>query len=132
MTMKKHLIIIVIIMMLYGCASLDSPNIFRGHSEIRVPEEYRTRASCCVNGIDSLHRMYVVSYEQGWWACVKNYIKDINYTTQPSDLSNCGWDAEIEGYYKGYMDAEKSIRNNIHKFGKKSTQDYLIELCECK
>ena len=70
---------------------------------------------------------YVSTYEQGWWACVEDYSKEIHYRSTPSDRIISGWGEEISGYSAGYDAAEAKIKVLIRAYGETATSELLNE-----
>lgn len=128
--MKLSVIIIFLSIFITGCATSQGPNIYVGFEEVRIPPEYRTRRGC--SWATSYHEMYLTAYEDGWWLCVGNYVKNIDHKRNQSELNVNGWMPRIDGFGKGYCDAERSIEKNIRKFGKKATHEYLTIIWEAK
>ena len=75
--------------------------------------------------------MYTSWYEDGWWACMRKNVEDIDSYQQPDNLSFAtGSRARICGYTDGYRDAKQSISANIRRYGKEIFHQYLIQYVE--
>lgn len=75
----------------------------------------------------SSYEYYLSAYEKNYWDCIKNRANDINYKYTSDDFTGNGWNCAIEGYYNGYMDAEKVINKLVKYYGKQKVQKFLRE-----
>ena len=111
-----------------GCQVITtSPTMYH---EVDVPRRFRSGRAIAWD--DSDHERYVRAYEAGWWTCVEKYVKDIDFQSIDQDKVAVGWAATVEGFLKGFEDAEARIRDNMQQFGVKQTQEYLIEIWEAR
>ena len=95
-----------------------------GRIDIDVPEMFRHGVGW-LGGIPSDYERYLEAFGRGYWSCIMNYMKDINYVSLPNDYTSSGWGSEISGFGAGYEAAEKDMQRNLKRFGKERTAQYL-------
>ncbi len=118
--MLRKIIQICAVFLIAGCTSKPELNLCH---KIHVPKEYRYGKGSPY-GFSSYER-YLNSYERTFWSCVENRAKDIDYKYTLGDIAGCGWPCAVDGYYDGYIHAEKMINQFVKIYGKEKTQEYL-------
>lgn len=124
---KEILLLCLGVACLPGCG--EAIGVARmSHDEVRVPTRFRG-ARVCVGDISD-HERYVRAYEEGWWDCVRLYVRDIDYITRETDRAASGWPSAVEGYADGFREAEGQIKQNIEHYGRKDAREALRRIWE--
>lgn len=108
-----------------GCVAAKQPEV--GQVDIHVPKMFRHGVGWGTYGSSDYER-YLEMFRHGYWQCIENYTKDINYVSKESDYIANGWGSEVSGYSDGYAAAERDMQKNIKRFGKDRTAKYLGSL----
>jgi hypothetical protein len=118
-------LLLLLLLAFGGCAAVpreDSPVSLLSH-DVSVPRRYR--AGDAWPGFDGDAKRYVSFYEAGWWDCVAQLAKDIDYRPTVSDRAANGWPCEVDGCWDGYTAAEVRVATLIRRYGKKKARDIL-------
>ena len=128
--MKKTLLIIIILGMgLVGCKS-TSIQLTLAH-KIEIPKVYSYGLSAPMPGNTCHAERYVKKFEEGFWECVRKRSKNINYKYTKGDIAVSGHASTVEGYYTGYLTAEKMINDMNTVYGKETTHNFIKAVLEC-
>jgi hypothetical protein len=121
---------IVLLLMVCGCA--HSPRRLTLAHDIRVPKEWRGGANDPVFRDASDISRYISAYERGWWWCVVNHARDINFRPACSDGFISGWPAETYGWPAGVHDAQTRIEQLIRAYGSQRVNEFLLDFKNVK
>ena len=76
---------------------------------------------------DTDAQRYIAAYESGWWAVIRDYVRNIDYDP-PCDLwTSSGWPATTYGWERGTGDAIIRIEQLTGAFGKQQVSEYLSQ-----
>jgi len=124
-------VLLVSLIVLAGCttgmpARKQEARLTLEHSVV-TPEKYQIgRTTPSFAGTSPAAR-YVEAHERGWWACLKNYAKDIEYQLGPGDHTSSGWPAEVDGFQAGVFAARDHMELLIERYGSKKTHRLLVD-----
>ena len=117
----------LVLILFLGCSTPKQPEI--GMDDVLVPKDFHPSLGW-IDEAPSQYERYLGMFREGYWDCIKAYIKDINYIPQKSDRDANGWMSEIAGYNDGYIAAEKDMERNIQRFGRPRTAKYLKDVSD--
>ena len=81
---------------------------------------------------DSDISRYVSGYDRGWWWCVVQHERDIDYRANSSAYPISGWPAETYGWPAGIADAQARIEQLVRAYGKLKVSDLLSDFKDLK
>jgi hypothetical protein len=109
------------LLLISGCSrEACSPSL--NHS-VEVPRAYKEGRGA--RDLVSDHERYVVCYEKGWWSCIGQFGRNIDYVPKRQDYEVSGWPSEVDGHRDGYLAAIRKVEDNIGRFGRTETQKFL-------
>jgi hypothetical protein len=128
--LKTISVIVISVFALCGCVSVP-PKLTLDH-EVRVPKEWSGGANCPGFSDDGNIERYVSAYDRGWWWCVVEHAKDIDFQPKCSDYFISGWAAETYGWPAGVSDADTRIEKLVSTYGKQKVSAMLSEYKDVK
>ncbi len=117
-------VLLTLLVLSAGCASTPSQLSLAHH--ISVPAQWNSGKATPGPPLSSDSERYVDAYERGWWACVHEYAKDMDWQIDGFWASS-GWPAATFGWSQGTGDAALHIQKLIDTFGKEKVAAYLSE-----
>jgi len=79
---------------------------------------------------DSGLSIWIQFYDNGWWQCVEDFAKSIDYAPTASDYAANGGGASVGGFASGYRDAKTRIEKIKQRFGRVKAQEILQKSLE--
>jgi hypothetical protein len=129
----RAVIVLLAAVVLSGCVSQRQAAVEPAPEEpvlyfdLEVPGAFQSEVHGWSHGMSGCQR-YMEGFTMGWWRCVDDYRRDINYQSTRADYIVSGWGEFISGFSEGYRSAERQIEWNIKTFGPERTHAYLVEI----
>ncbi|MFT3830216.1 MAG: hypothetical protein QM691_10995 [Opitutaceae bacterium] len=123
--MTKGLLPTLALLLFAGCNSANHEGMPADLLYRTVPVPERFLGGDPWPGYDRELKRFTYAYESGWRNCVDVYARKIGHQACESDKMGNGWPAELDGYWKGFSDAENRVRSLIKRLGKAKAQETL-------
>jgi hypothetical protein len=89
----------VILLGLAGCTTPQRPEL--RNVRLHVPSCFRYSVGA-FDKSPSHYERYLEGFREGYWDCIWNYTRNIDYVSTESDYNDAnGWISKIDGYRRG-------------------------------